>query len=176
MRGAGDARPGSSHGDDPRDLDKERIGEFFRRVEGALRSMVHGSRRPLVLAGVEYLHPIYRSSSGYDGIVEEGIHGNVDEMSLDDLHSRAWACVEPLVRARIERARERFFDLTGTGLASSELDQVVPAACQGRVETLFVASGAHRWGYYVPEEGRVELDVEGRNGSTDLLNLSAVQT
>lgn len=172
MRGSGDARPGTFHGRDPRDLDKERVGEFFRRVDGALRSLLQGARRPVVLAGVEYLHPIYRSSSGFDGIAEGGIHGNVDEMSLDDLQAKAWACVEPLVRSRFARARQRWHDLAGTGLASADIEQVVPAACQGRVETLFVGSGAHRWGRYVPGEGRVELDVEG----TDLLNLSAVQT
>lgn len=162
---------------DPHDRERERIKEFMRAVAEGLAPVLTHDRTPLLLAGVEYLHPIFREVCHSPALVPGGIRGNVDEVPLGELHKQAWRHMGATFRERQEQAEARFMELLGTGLASNHLERIVAAACQGRVETLFVPVGVQTWGRWIPEEARVELDSNGRHdGSTDLLNLSATQT
>jgi hypothetical protein len=84
--------------------------------------------------------------------------------------------VEPRFRAAREAAAERIRELAGTGLASSLLDEVVPAAVDGRVGSLFVARGVRRWGSFDPAERAVRLHDEPGPASEDLLDRAAVES
>jgi hypothetical protein len=130
----------------------------------------------LLLAGVEYLHPIYREANRYPHLFEQGLHGNVESLSEAELFSRAWEVMETHLQQQRVEAVSRFQDRMGTGLASTETAQVVPAACQGRVDTLFVPVGVQVWGRYLPESSEIEVSATRANGHVDLLNLAAVQT
>jgi coenzyme F420-reducing hydrogenase delta subunit len=169
-------RSGVSHGHDPADQDKERLAEYFREVENAVWEVLRQERVPLLLAGVEYLHPIYREANRYPHLFEQGLHGNVESLSEAELFSRAWEVMETHLHQQRAEAISRFQDRMGTGLASTETAQVVPAACQGRVDTLFVPVGVQVWGRYLPESSEIEVSATRANGQVDLLNLAAVQT
>jgi len=43
-------------------------------------------KAPLVLAGVEYLFPIYQEANTYPDLVEEGITGNPENLKPEELH------------------------------------------------------------------------------------------
>lgn len=169
-------RAGVSHGHNPADLDKERLAEYFREVENAVWEVLRQERVPLLLAGVEYLHPIYREANRYTHLFEQGLHGNVEGLSEAELFSRAWEVMETHLQQQRAEALSRFQGKMGTGLASTETAQVVPAACQGRVDTLFVPVGVQVWGRYLPETSEIEVSATRANGHVDLLNLAAVQT
>ncbi len=173
--GASD-RSGVSHGHNPADQDKERLAEYFREVENAVWQVLRHERVPLLLAGVEYLHPIYREVSRHPHLMEQGLHGNVEGMSEAELFSRAWEIMETRLQQHRNAALARFRNKVGTGLTSTEPAQVVPAACQGRIDTLFVPVGVQVWGRYLPETSEIELSAPGTNGQMDLLNVAAVAT
>jgi len=160
----------------PADQDKERLAEYFREVENAVWEVLRQERVPLLLAGVEYLHPIYREANRYPHLFEQGLHGNVEAMSEADLFNRAWEVMEARLQQQRAEALSRFQSKTGTGLTSTETTQVVPAACQGRVDTLFVPVGVQVWGRYLPETSEIEVSATRANGQVDLLNLAAVET
>jgi hypothetical protein len=174
------ARPAVFHGhgvasaDDPKDY----ISRFFRRVDEGLGEILDDEKTPLVLAGVDYLHPIYREASTYPYLVAGGIGGNPEELSADELHRRAWSIVHPLFLAEQEDAAAQYRQLAGAGSerASGDLSQVIPAAYHGRVETLFVATHLQRWGVFDPDANEIELHKEARPGDEDLLDLAAVHT
>lgn len=155
---------------------KERLVRFFQRVDDALREILNEKRIPLVLAGVDYLLPLYQRANTYGYLAEEGIPGNPETLTPDDLHARAWAIVEPIFQRAQAEARERFSSLLATGQASHQLPEVVPAAAYGRVETLFVAVGHPEWGSFDPDTGRIELHQSARPDSISLLDLAATQT
>lgn len=169
-------RPAVFHGQGAPDEDeKEEIARFFRRVDDGVRSLLEDQTPPLVVAAADYEIPIYRDVSKYPRVVEEGIKGNPDSLKPDDLREQAWERVEPLYRAAREQAASRFHDLVGTGRASAELNEVVLAAHDGRVDTLFVACDTHRWGRFDSEERTVLEHSERENGDEDLLDLVAVE-
>ncbi len=158
--------------DDGRKADLVR---FFQRIDDGLRAYLSSAPVPLVLAGVDYLLPLYREASSYQHLVEGGVTGNPERLSAEELHAQAWAVVEPHFRRALEAAEARFAERLGKGLASAQLPEVLRASRDGRVETLFVAVGVQRWGQVGP---RGEIVVRGspEPGDHDLLDLAAVET
>jgi hypothetical protein len=158
------------------DEHKDNLLRFFRQVDAGIRTtLLRGQRAPLVLAGVEYLFPIYREASSYPHLVHEGIAGNPERLSAETLHRQAWSMLEPRFARAQEEAAARYRQLAGTGKTSTDVALVVPAAHHGRVEMLFTAREAQQWGTYDPEADRVHLLAEGPPGSQDLLDLAVVE-
>jgi hypothetical protein len=174
------ARPAIFHGhgvasaDDP----KDDISRYFHRVDEGLGAVLSTEQEPLVLAGVDYLLPIYQEANTYPNLVEEGIEGNPEELNAAELHERAWAIVQPIFAAEREEATDKYRRLAGAASeqASGDLRQIVPAAYYGRIATLFVAVGAQRWGAFDADTGTVALHEEAEPGDEDLLDLAAVHT
>jgi hypothetical protein len=170
-------RPAAYHGHGSVENDiKESILRYFQRVDRALIDLLPNSNRPLVLAGVDYLLPIYQQANTYPYLVEEGIEGNPDYQNAKELHQRAWEVVEPIFKAKQQNAIAQYEELAGRGSreASNDLEEVVRAAAYGRVETLLVASGVQRWGIY--KEDSVVSHDQFHSGDEDLLDLAATYT
>lgn len=155
---------------------KAEIQKFFNLLDNGVKDLLADKDAPLVLAGVEFLLPIYRNVTGHGRVVEGGVVGNPDNLSAEELHEKAWPVVEPVFSRAQEAASERFHDLLGTGQASKDFDDVVTAAHDGRIETLFVALGTRRWGSYDPEKREVELSEDNGPGTEDLVDFAALQT
>ena len=74
-----------------KDDSKTELERFFRKIDTGLRDLLGDDLAPLILAAVDYYHPIYRSISRLDNLTEEGIQGNVANWSDERLHSRCGA-------------------------------------------------------------------------------------
>jgi hypothetical protein len=159
-----------------RDTSKDDLAQYFRMVDAALHPLLRDQQTPLVLAGVEYLLPIYRNVCTYPNILEKAIAGNPDHLSARELHERAWPLVQPYSGKSREEAQVKYQKLAGTGKTSDNVAEVVPACFQGKVESLFVDCGAQQWGRFDPDTQRVELHDTAQPGDDDLLDVAAVQT
>ncbi len=155
---------------------KAEIRKFFSLLDRGVAELIGDRSAPLVLAGVEFLFAIYRQASSYPGLIEAGIPGNPDDLTPEDLHRKAWPLVEPVFTRSQETAADRYGALAGTGQASSQLEEVITAAADGRVETLFVALGTRRWGSFDPDGRKVELADHDGPGHEDLVDFAAIQT
>ncbi len=171
------ARTGIFHGrGGAPEVEKDAMERYFREIDKGLRDVLREQRAPLVLAGVDYFFPIYRSVSAYGHIAPEGVSGGADGVRLEELHRKAVAVVQPLFNNAEERALAEYHRRLPEGRAASGLARVLPAAHHGRVEALFVALGLERWGRFEPETGAVELRDEPAAGDEDLLDLASIQT
>jgi hypothetical protein len=159
----------------PRDDAKGEIARYLRQVDEGVMKLVNGGV-PLVLAAVDHLVPMYRAVSGHPNIMEEGIVGNPEEASARDLHREGWKLVEPHVAEERRRAAARYRQVAGTGVGTSNLKEVLGAAFDGRVDTLFVALGEHRWGAVGARSQHVEEHDSQQPGDQDLLDLAALQS
>lgn len=93
---AGGARAAMFHGQGAgNDDEKDNILRYFRKVNGALQELLKNQRSPLVLAGVEYLFPIYKEANNYPQLLDEGITGNPDELKAEELLEQGWKIVQP---------------------------------------------------------------------------------
>lgn len=174
------SQPGAFHGQGSPDRDKhqEDILQFFHRVDGALHEKLREQTAPLVLAGVEYLMPLYRSANSYQHLMEEGITGNVKIESGKELHDQAWPIVEAQYQKSQQEVVERFNELFGsnTGIASNDINQIVPAAYYQRVDSLIVAVGQQQWGLFEHTSQTLYLHEEEETGDEDLLDFAAAHT
>jgi hypothetical protein len=175
-RGGGPIFHGHGGGGTDDSVHKKDLLRYFKRIDKGLQDLVREERAPLVLAGVDYLHPIYREANTCAELVDGGIVGNPDGLSASELHERAWTILEPFFAQEQERAAAQYLERLGSERASRDLKEIIPAAFHGRVESLFVAVGVQQWGRYESEVGDVELHDDREPGDQDLLDLAAVET
>ena len=158
--------------------DKNELLRYFRLVSDGLKEFLQENRGPLVLAGVEYLLPIYKETNAYPNLMDRVITGNPDLLSADELHKSAWDIVSPRFQAAYEAAVAHYLQLAGqtSERAADTLEKIVPAASDGRIETLFIATGAQHWGAFNPDTNEVEHHSQMEAGDESLLDLAAVHT
>jgi hypothetical protein len=164
------------HGAGDSEDNKDSILRYFRKIDAGLTDFLRDEQPPLVLVGVDYLLPIYREANTYDTLLEDGITGSPKILRPDELHQEAWEIVEKYFDAPRHEAFERFNNASGTGLSATDLDEIVPAAYYGRVDTLFVSQEIQRWGNFNPDTNKLEKFEEAGPESVDLLDRAAIQT
>ncbi len=169
-------RAGGFHGHDPSDENKHRILRWFHKIDTELPSVLVGQQSPLVLAGVDYLFPLYKEANSYPHLVAEGIPGSPEALRPEELHAQAWPLVQPLFRQAQEQASARYNQLAGTGQTTTAVEEAVLAAHHGRVEVLFVALGVQVWGAIDLTTNTVHVHEEHEPNDEDLLDLAAIQT
>lgn len=164
-----------SGSEDPR---KVRIEEYLNILDKALRSTLMETKSPLVLAGVDYLQPMYRSQSEYPHVMADGIDGNPDQMTGKELHAEAWPIVEPYFRQTMDEVFGEYQQMVINNNATSDLGEAVAAAFYGRVRKLVIAVDASVWGHFDAETGKVTHFQDGQSETDDLalLDFAAMQT
>jgi hypothetical protein len=155
---------------------KANILKYFRRIDAGLSKFLQGERAPFILAGVDYLLPIYAKANTYPYLLGGGVTGNPEELSTEELRDRAWAIAETYFRKGRTEALARYQQLSGTQQSSSDLTKIVPASYHGQIEVLFVAVGVQSWGTFDPDRGQISLHQEVQPGDEDLLDFAAIQT
>jgi hypothetical protein len=156
---------------------KDRILRFFQIVDKGLMDLLADEEAPLVLAGVDYLLPIFRKASSYKHIVDDVIVGNPDLVTPEELHRNAWEIVQPLFAKDEEEAAEQFNHYKNiNGHATGDIKKIVPAAYFGQVDQLFIIEKEYIWGSFDPETGEVEFHDRPGPESQELLDVAAAHT
>jgi hypothetical protein len=157
---------------------KKTIVQFFLPLDRVVnRLLVHGGQNsPLLLAGVRYLCAMYREVNSYSHLLDLEIPGSTVIVSPKQLHLQAMDVFKSYRQQAVDLALSRYNRMAGSPLVSSDLRQIVMAACDGQVQTLLVPSGARIWGAYDPVTHTVTIHDKPENGEEDLLDLAALHT
>ena len=155
---------------------KDDLLQYFRLVDASLETVLRESQAPLLLAGVDYLLPIYRGICHYRQLSPVELPGNFDYATDSQLHQRAWELMEPQFLKNRSLAERRWFSGQGTERVTDHLESIVVASHIGRVDTLFIDQQALRWGAYDPATHTCSVHAQAQPGDDDLLNLAAIQT
>lgn len=128
---------------------KTNIAMYFDEVDETVwKEVLNKENVPLLLAGVEYLIPIYKQVAKYKPIWEDAIKGNHEHEDIHALYQQARAKMEPYFQERVSKALNTYGNQSATEQTSTIPDDVIPAAHYGRVSQLFVAEGEHIWGKF----------------------------
>lgn len=155
---------------------KDEILNYFRLIDRGLHQVLRDEKSPLVLVGVEFLFSIYREANTYAYLTDEGIAGNPEILSADDLRALAWPCVAHYFHKTEQEALTYYGPFKGTGRTTHDIRQAAPAAYNGQVELLFMADDGQQWGSYDPEANAVQVHHTPEPGDEDLFDFSAIQT
>ena len=175
--GGGGDRSAMFHGQGSgNDEQKDNLLRYFRKVNAGLQELLKNQHCPLILAGVDYLLPIYQEANTYPHLLNEGITGNPDELKAEELHAPAWKIVQPYFEQAMQEAQARYQELAGSGQTATNIEDVVSAAYYQRVESLFVPVGQQKWGLFDPETSKMQVHSEQETGDQDLMDLAALHT
>jgi len=148
------------------------IGNFFHRIDEAVREILRGETAPLILAAVEYEVAMYRDVNGYPHLAEQHVHGAPDSLKGGELHKRALEAAEHAFEAPLRKALETYERLGGSERVSRKPGEIVKAAAEARIAHLFLAEGATFPGRWNASTLQMESDENGE----DMLNFAALQT
>lgn len=159
------------------DAAKTMLKEYVQRIAPVVESFLARERDPLVLACVGEIVPLWRDASRFPHLCPEFAAGSPDHLSQHELHERSWAIVKAQCLQRDERLRERVRESRGTPRSVLSIPLIVPAAVDGRVDTLLVPVAK-------PIFGRFDRQVKERatvretpiDGDCDLLELAIHET
>jgi hypothetical protein len=144
------------YGVSPEKRVKEKLAAFFRAVDTTLwDDLLRNERAPLILAGVGYHHPIYRSVSRYPYLVEQTVEGNFDHVTPGHLHAKVWPVVHDVFRVREEQVLGEYAALSVRGQTTEDLFAIAQATVSRRVDYLLIAQGAYVWGFMDRGSGRI---------------------
>jgi hypothetical protein len=178
--GAGSAagrRPAVFHGQGVGiDEKKETLTRYFQMVDKSLFPMLEDEEFPIMLAGTEELHAVYQRITSSQTILPGGITGNVKDLPVEEFHRQAWQIASEYYYEGEKVVMRDFHDNLAGKLAVDNVNSVLTAAFDGRVDTLFVAEDEEIWGEF--DQNTRQVVVSDREGelAEDLLDQAVVWT
>lgn len=155
---------------------KDNIRRFFLKLDRGLHDRLNQSGMPLILAGQDFLHPIYRDANSYGNLLDEGVTFDAEHIDPEVLRDAAWETIATRMNQTRHEQIDRFQSLQNTHRRDTALEPVVVAAHRGQVDTLLVNRDSHRWGRYDAEHNTIEPHEDEKMADTDLVDLAAIQT
>jgi len=77
-------------------IDKDYLLQYFRIIDKQLHHYLLTKDMPLVLAGVDYLLPIYRQVNNYQALINADLKGNFDHASLSEIQQKVWPLINTI--------------------------------------------------------------------------------
>jgi hypothetical protein len=160
------------------DDSEENTLRYLKDVDSGVHAVLRREAAPLVLAAVEELQGLYRRVNTYPHLTGKGIVHNPEELTPEELRSRAWNLVEPLFARSIREVTDEYLTLDGhdSGERSSDIATILPAARSGQVGKLLVAQDERLWGRLEAGGSVVVCRAERRESDVDLLDLASAET
>lgn len=163
---------GQGSGKDDTDAETER---FLREIDEALRKHCRDDKSCIVLAGVDTLTSAFKRLSEHPALLHETISGSPDDVPLEEIFAKASERVRAYRDEQREDALRRVQDARPDRLLR-QVEEVVKAAADGRIDELFVASDEECWGHYSAAERKVCLHETRKPGDEGLLDRAAVDS
>lgn len=160
------------------DFDVNQLNRYFRAIDESLDKYKKKENLPLILAGVEYLIPIFKEISKYPNIGDEYIKGNPEILYAEDLHKNSWEIMEPKFIQIQELAEANYNQYKGqkNKLYANSLESIIPKAYNGQVETLFIDKDADKWGVHDLEKNKVKIYNKEKFEAEDLIGYASALT
>ncbi len=157
---------------------KDQIRRFLQKVDRGLHEILKEEQAPIILAGVEFLMTMYQEITVYPNVVEEGIAGNPENTSPKELHEQAWKIIRSYFQESQEKAATEYQELMGNNpeKASRDLKEIMKAAYDQRIDSLFVAINEQQWGQFNPQTHEITLQREDQPENEDLLDFATIHT
>lgn len=158
---------------------KDNIAQYLQEVDNTIwQSHLNRENVPLLLAGQEFLIPIFRSVSKYRNIWPEALTGNHHQQNDNELYEDAIKLMKPYFDKPLQYALEDYHNKLATALTSSMIDTIIPATYYGKVSHLFVKKGLQVCGTFNEQENKLAIqEIEGNmNSADDLIDKAVIKT
>jgi hypothetical protein len=156
--------------------EKPEILKYFRAIDEGVLKVVKDKKIPLILVAVDYLVPLYREVNRYDHLEEIFIAGNPEHEDPVLLHEKAKIILKDHFNRERDEKVSAFEKALSDVKASYKEEEIVPAAINQRIDTLFVRNLSESWGMFDKDTNQILLREEKSRPNACLLNMAAVHT
>lgn len=116
----------------------QRLRQYSRQIDQALRPFLSGAHVPLILATTEPLDSVFRSVSTYPHLAATTITGNPEATSDSDLVASARVVLDEIHAAELASVHELYARRTSEHRTAADVVDVARAATFGAVDTVLV--------------------------------------
>jgi hypothetical protein len=163
------------HGEN-KDEEKNEILRYFREINNGLMILLHKDQKPpLVVCCLDYHFSIYQEVNTYQHLFSQHVSGNPADKDLRLLHKETWEIVHPYFSRNLQEKIDQFLQFLGTEKASSNIKEILPAAIQGKVDTLFLEENVEIFGIYNALTQETQIQEEFKEPNISLVNLVAMK-
>jgi hypothetical protein len=131
------------------------LTRYARLVDDALRPVLSGHERPLIIAAAEPLSSIFRRVSSYPHTAAQAIAGSSDHTPDHELAAAARSLLDGIYTGQIGAFAALFAERANEGRATTDVAQAARAATFGAVDTLVVDIDEVVPGTVSDDDGRV---------------------
>jgi hypothetical protein len=165
------------HGKGPgKDDLKKELFTFFRAIDKGINKVIENKKAPLVIACADPLFGMYKEANTYPTLLENYIAGDSEFKNKTKLHQESWELVHPYFEKFKETKLLQYKELYHTPKTSYQISEIVPAAVNGKIDTLFVENGADEFGVFDQQTNRLMFRKETELNNDSLADLTAVNT
>ncbi|QEG43812.1 baeRF3 domain-containing protein [Roseimaritima ulvae] len=159
---------GHGEGEDKIEADRE---QYLQRVGKLLSESATNAEQPLVLVATQEVAGHFNAANPLD--VAEVVQVSPDGIDDEALKSRIVEASRPLVQKSAADFSERVNTALANGAAGTELNDILFAAADGRIDTLLLGDREPRRGTFDRESRTVNED---NSADTDLVNVAVRET
>jgi hypothetical protein len=159
-----------------KDDERKEVITFLRKVDEGVNKKIDGQQAPLVLSCVDDLVPLYKKANSYNTLFPEHVSGDPEFKTDHQRHRESWDIVHPYFKQLEKDKVSEYDELKHTDKASSDPKTIIPAALNGRIDTLFIANDTSVFGTFDRDLNTISLDAEKNADNTSLSDLAAIRT
>ena len=138
--------------------------------------MIKDQSAPLVLACPESLFSLYKKVNSYKNLYNKYVSGDPEFKNKKEMHKLSWNLVKDYFKMGKISKLTQFNELYHTSKVSYKPSDIIPAAINGKIDTLFIAKDTDLFGVYNKETNKVRLDDSRDEHNISLINYAALQT
>ncbi|HSE39242.1 MAG TPA: hypothetical protein VLH08_00630, partial [Acidobacteriota bacterium] len=120
------------------DDEKDDLLEYFRQIDRGVHLLLKDKKTPLVLASVDYFHPLYKKMNTYANLFEKGVSGNTELLTSRELYQKGREVLMPFLQKPLMQALAQYDEFAGTDRVSKNIQEILKAAKAGKVWNLFL--------------------------------------
>jgi hypothetical protein len=159
-----------------KDDERKELITFFRMVDEGVNKKINDKTAPLVLSCVDELVPLYNQVNSYPNLYENHVSGDPEFKKDDQRHRESWEVIAPYFGRTKDEKRAQFREQYHTHKVAVAIEDIVAAAINGKIDTLFIARGPVVYGSYDEDQNTVRLDNKKTHGNSSLTELAAIKT
>lgn len=165
------------HGKGPgKDDVKKELITFFRAIDKGINKIISNKKAPLIIACAEPLFGFYKEANTYPTLLENYLAGDSEYKNKTKLHKESWKIAQPYFDKIKNTKLLQYKELYHTPKTSYQISEIVPAAINGKIDTLFVQNGEDEFGVFDKKTNKLLIRKKTELNNASLVDLSAVNT
>lgn len=156
---------------------KNEIKKYLRAINDGLTPLLKEETMPMLVAAQDPLFDIYKEVNTYLNVMEENLKVNFGDTDIYEVHELAWEKMASVFDQKRKEKIALFLEEQGTGKTAIGIDEIIPAAFDGKVDALFCENMSDIFGNYKEENNSIIVtqSEEGDN-TVSLMNVAVVKT